>query len=416
MQAWAETSLEPYAVMRGCPAGNPMAASDLEAGLQLDADPENSVSDCMPTVAGSSCGDGPWPMDSTIGWKPLCDLDEDHCAEGACFGMDIQATASTMGATYGPTLLGKLNEAQNAASNRYLGQDGARGEQDTLGMPVQTNTTQPNVRTTPQLSDAPALPGIFNAGMMDAANSGSAGSAAKCGKQDLVMVQKIISALTCKQLLDVSKKLRVPVQNGDRRATIIANIYSDLVKESKTMKAQAIRCKKNAGSKPAAAAAAAVIVNTTVAVPAAPISEEDIHAFFGGDVKPASRVQNIQALAVLFRSMTSEGIVNIHSGGPVSVFGYHSIEVLDQNEWEARLCRLAAQVVRRRSNEAIKQPIGTLYELMKQCGFRCFVNKKKDRKYPTPLAEDEKKAFKGGYYEFCPETFDRNKVRATKGW
>ena len=71
--------------------------------------------------------------------------------------------------------------------------------------------------------------------------------------------------------------------------------------------------------------------------------------------------------------------------------------------------------MRRRSNEAIKQPIGTLYELMKQCGFRCFVNKKKDRKYPTPLAEDEKKAFKGGYYEFYPATFERNKARAMKG-
>ena len=64
----------------------------------------------------------------------------------------------------------------------------------------------------------------------------------------------------------------------------------------------------------------------------------------------------------------------------------------------------------------IKEPISTLNEVMKQCGFTFYVNKQRTRKHATPLGENEKKSLKPAYYEFHSATFQRNKVRAMQGW
>ena len=70
----------------------------------------------------------------------------------------------------------------------------------------------------------------------------------------------------------------------------------------------------------------------------------------------------------------------------------------------------------RRRSTPIKEPISTLNEVMKQCGFTFYVNKQRTRKHATPLGENEKKSLKPAYYEFHPATFQRNKVRAMQGW
>jgi len=137
--------------------------------------------------------------------------------------------------------------------------------------------------------------------------------------------------------------------------------------------------------------------------------KEHINEFFGDELKKC-KINKISALHVMWHEFNEEGVASFGFNGKSSVWGFHTVTVVNRDRWNIRILEIAKLLVRNHSpDKPAKRPIQTIYEIMQYCGMRVVgrgnVKNIKDMK---ALLQDE--------YCYDPVDFEYTKKRAINGW
>lgn len=137
--------------------------------------------------------------------------------------------------------------------------------------------------------------------------------------------------------------------------------------------------------------------------------KEHINEFFGNELKKC-KIDKISALHVMWHEFNEEGVASFGFNGKSSVWGFHTVTVVNRDRWNNRMLEIAKLLVRDHGpDKPAKRPLQTIYEIMQYCGMRVVgrgnVKNIKDMK---ALLQDE--------YCYNPVDFEYTKNRAINGW
>ncbi len=146
----------------------------------------------------------------------------------------------------------------------------------------------------------------------------------------------------------------------------------------------------------------------SVLLPTASFTQEYVNAAFGFDVKEI-KFQKLTKLHRLWHYILDNGIAAFGIDGPVNIWGFHSVHVLDRQGWNACMLALGFNMARGRGGMPAQRPKQAIYEIIKYCGMKAV------RGQGTQQPRVDKKALEQDNYMFDSAIFDRNKHRA-RGW
>jgi hypothetical protein len=145
-----------------------------------------------------------------------------------------------------------------------------------------------------------------------------------------------------------------------------------------------------------------------VLLPTASFTQEYVNAAFGFEVKEI-KFQKLTKLHRVWHYILDNGIAAFKYDGPVNIWGFHSVHVLDRKGWNACMLALGFNIARGRAGMPAQRPKQAIYEIIKYCGMKAV----RGQGTQQPLVD--KKALEHHDYMFHSAIFDRNKHRAG-GW
>jgi hypothetical protein len=140
----------------------------------------------------------------------------------------------------------------------------------------------------------------------------------------------------------------------------------------------------------------------------ASFTKEYVNAAFGFEVKEI-KFQKLTKLHRVWHYILDNGIAAFGIDGPVNIWGFHSVHVLDRQGWNACMLALGFNITRGRGGMPAQRPKQAIYEIIKYCGMKAV------RGQGTQQPRVDKKALEQDNYMFDSAIFDRNKHRA-RGW
>jgi hypothetical protein len=140
----------------------------------------------------------------------------------------------------------------------------------------------------------------------------------------------------------------------------------------------------------------------------ASFTKEYVNAAFGFEVKEI-KFQKLTKLHRVWHYILDNGIAAFGIDGPVNIWGFHSVHVLDRQGWNACMLALGFNIARGRGGMPAQRPKQAIYEIIKYCGMKAV------RGQGTQQPRVDQKALEQDDYMFDSAIFDRNKHRA-RGW
>jgi hypothetical protein len=142
-------------------------------------------------------------------------------------------------------------------------------------------------------------------------------------------------------------------------------------------------------------------------------TEKYVTKFFGFKVKECKLGKMCQLLEI-WREFYVSNIAKFVFSGPLNVWGFHSVKVLDREKWNTRILEVAKTMARKFKGEPAIRPIQAIYEIMQYNG----MTTQKSNGPRGPLGtrkNNDMKALLQDEYFFTVDAFEKKKKRA-RGW
>jgi hypothetical protein len=132
-----------------------------------------------------------------------------------------------------------------------------------------------------------------------------------------------------------------------------------------------------------------------------------VNNYFGFKVNKCKYEKMLQ-LHLVWHEFHVSNIASFVFSGPLNLWGFHSVCVLNRETWDARILATAKKMARQVNGNPASRPIQSIYEIMKYNGM-CV-----ERTYGE-YTHSDMKALSQNKYFFDPCSFEKTKKRA-KGW
>ena len=139
-------------------------------------------------------------------------------------------------------------------------------------------------------------------------------------------------------------------------------------------------------------------------------TEEYVTNFFGFKVKEC-KLDKMYQLLEIWHEFYASNIARFVFSGPLNVWGFNSVHVLDREKWNTRILEVAKTMARKFKGEPASRPIQAIYEIMQYNG----MTTQKSKGPLGPRKNNDMKALLQDEYFFTHDAFEKKKKRA-RGW
>ena len=139
-------------------------------------------------------------------------------------------------------------------------------------------------------------------------------------------------------------------------------------------------------------------------------TQEHVDACFGLGVNEC-KFKKMETVHHLWHHWHDHGIAHFRFDGPLNVWGFHSVHVVDRQTWAACVLATAHGIARKVGGKPAARPVQSIYEMTQYCGMTVVRGKSGKSKQPRV----DKKALDQDDYVFNETAFATKKHRA-KGW
>jgi hypothetical protein len=155
-------------------------------------------------------------------------------------------------------------------------------------------------------------------------------------------------------------------------------------------------------------ATASVIVSAPGLVIFERFTQEHVNTCFDFEVRERT-FQKLKDVHHLWHHFHDSGIAHFRFDGPLNVWGFHSVHVVDREQWGARVLACASGMARNvsRGGKPATRPVQSIYEIIQYCGMTVVRGKSKQPRL-------DKKALEQDNYFFSEHAFSAKKHRATR--
>jgi hypothetical protein len=154
-------------------------------------------------------------------------------------------------------------------------------------------------------------------------------------------------------------------------------------------------------------ATAPLIVNVPGLLPIDRFTQEHVDACFGFGVNEC-KFKKMETVHHLWHHLHDYNIAHFQFDGPLNVWGFHSVHVVDRQTWAAYVLATARGIARKVGGKPAARTVQSIYEIIAYCGMTVVRSKSKQPRL-------DKKALDQDDYVFKESAFATKKKRA-KGW
>jgi hypothetical protein len=148
-------------------------------------------------------------------------------------------------------------------------------------------------------------------------------------------------------------------------------------------------------------------------LPIASFTEEHVFARFAPFKVKKCKFERMEKMHHFWHRLHDHGIADFKFDGALNVWGFHSVHVVDRENWAACVLATARGMARGfKGGEDAKRPVQSIYEIIKYCGTDpCSAPVRCKGEQPR----QDKKALHQVDYVFDENAFEENKHRVG-GW
>ncbi len=159
-------------------------------------------------------------------------------------------------------------------------------------------------------------------------------------------------------------------------------------------------------------ATAPLIVSAPGLVPIKSFTQEHVNTCFDFEVRERT-FEKMEEVHHLWHHYHDSGIALFQFDGPLNVWGFHSVHVVDREKWAARLLATARGIARNvgRGGQPAARPVQSIYEIIQYCGMTVVSGGKRGK---TTKKRVDKKALEQDDYVFNVNAFSTKKHRASR--
>jgi hypothetical protein len=153
---------------------------------------------------------------------------------------------------------------------------------------------------------------------------------------------------------------------------------------------------------------APVIVSAPGLVRVESFTQEHVNTCFDFEVRERTFLK-LKEVHHLWHHFHDCGIAHFRFDGPLNIWGFHSVHVVDREQWGARVLACARGMSRNvsRGNQPATCPVQSIYEIIQYCVMTVVRGKSKQIRL-------DKKALEQDDYFFSENVFSTKKHRATR--
>jgi hypothetical protein len=148
-------------------------------------------------------------------------------------------------------------------------------------------------------------------------------------------------------------------------------------------------------------------VSVELLIPIEEFTSEYVNCYFGFEVNEY-KYKKMYQLHLIWHEFHASNIASFVFSGPLNIWGFHSVRVINRETWDARILETAKKMARKLHGKPASRPIQSIYEIIKYNGM-CV------EKTRGPHTYSDMKALSQNNYFFDRSAFERMKKRA-KGW